>query len=371
MTTPINNKWLVDTPALVIDRNKLLANIGKMQQFANSAGIAVRPHIKTHKCSHIARLQKEYGAIGVSVSKVSEAEQLVYSGLDGVLITSPVVTEQKITRLIKLLSQAPGLMVVTDSLANVEQLNDACRQAGVSLNCLVDIDPGVHRTGVKYEEAITLARIIHQRDCLSLAGIQCYAGNLQHVHCYAERKELSCSAMKRASEIRKMMVSEQLPCPILTGTGTGTFDIDSSVEGVTEIQPGSYTVMDQEYAEIEGKESSRFSCFQHAMTQLTTVISANHTSHVTVDAGLKALYIDSTRPKIISHPGLEYDWAGFGDEHGKVTAKTGFSLPVVGEVLEMVVPHCDPTINLFDNFYVMESGQVVDRWSIDLRGCSQ
>ncbi len=332
---------------------------------------AVRPHIKTHKCANIARLQKEYGAIGVCVTKVSEAEQLVKSGVGGILITSPVVTELKITRLLSLLPQAHDLMVVVDSAVNAGQLNEACKHLGMSLNCLVDIDPGVHRTGVSYKEALTLARVIHGHDYLKLAGIQCYAGNLQHVHHFSDRRRVSQAAMEKAAGVKKKLISDGLPCPILTGTGTGTFDIDSSVEGVTEIQPGSYTVMDQEYAAIEGSEGGGFRHFQHAMTQLTTVISGNHGSHITVDAGLKALYTDNTRPRIISHPGLEYDWAGFGDEHGRVTALPGFSLPIVGEVLELVVPHCDPTINLFDYFYIVENGQVIDKWPINLRGCSQ
>ena len=371
MITLESNKQSIDTPALVIDQQQLIANITNMQLFADSAGVAVRPHCKTHKCAEIARLQKVHGAIGVCATKVSEAEQLVRAGVEGVLITSPVVTDQKIARLMALLPQAHDLMVVVDSVINAGQLNEVCRQAGVTLNCLVDVDPGVHRTGVHYKEAPVLARIIHEHAGLNLAGIQCYAGNLQHIHHFSERQQASLAAMTQAAEVRRALIAEQLPCAILTGTGTGTFDIDSRVEGVTEIQPGSYAVMDQEYADIEGSDGQHFNPFSHAMTLLTTVISANHNSHVTVDAGLKSLYIDKTRPKIISHPGLEYDWAGFGDEHGKVTAQPGVELPVVGEVLEMVVPHCDPTINLFDYFYIVEKGQVVAKWPVNLRGCSQ
>ncbi len=361
----------IDTPALVLDRQKLRDNIQTMQAYAEQMGVAVRPHIKTHKCTHIARLQREHGAIGISAAKVSEAEALVKAGINGILITSPVVTEHKIARLMTLLQRAPDLMVVVDSPANACQLNDACRQANLSLTCLVDIDPGVHRTGVNYDQAPGLARTIHNHTHLNLTGLQCYAGNLQHIATFEARQAASTKAMTQAAAVRRQLLEAGLPCPILTGTGTGTFDIDSAIDGVTEIQPGSYTVMDQEYANIQGYDQQPFSRFHHAMTQLVTVISANHDTHVTVDAGLKALYIDPTHPRIISHPGLKYDWNGFGDEHGKVTAVSGVPLPGVGEVLELIVPHCDPTINLFDRFYVVEGGQVVDIWPIDLRGCSQ
>ena len=365
------SKLSIDTPALVLDRQKLRDNIQTMQAFAEQMGVAVRPHIKTHKCTHIARLQREYGAIGISAAKVSEAEALVKAGIDGILITSPVVTEHKITRLITLLQRTPDLMVVVDSAANANRLNEVCAKANLILTCLVDIDPGVHRTGVSYAEAPALARFIHNHSHLRLAGLQCYAGNLQHISGFEARKEASSSAMSQAAAVRRLLLEAGLPCPILTGTGTGTFDIDSAIEGVTEIQPGSYTVMDQEYADIEGCDQQPFNRFHHAMTQLVTVISANHDTHVTVDAGLKALYIDPTKPRIISHPGLMYDWNGFGDEHGKITASPGVPLPVVGETLELIVPHCDPTINLFDRFYIVEEDQVVDTWPIDLRGCSQ
>jgi D-serine deaminase-like pyridoxal phosphate-dependent protein len=124
--------------------------------------------------------------------------------------------------------------------------------------------------------------------------------------------------------------------------------------------------MDQEYSDIEYKESK----FLPAMTMLTTVISANHDTHVTVDAGTKALYKVATKPYIISHPGLAYDWDYFGDEHGKVFPTNVHNLlPKLGEQVELLVAHCDPTINLFDHFYITENDIVIDRWDIDLRGC--
>lgn len=177
--------------------------------------------------------------------------------------------------------------------------------------------------------------------------------------------------MQSASTIVRLLKKNGIPCNIFSGTGTGTYDIDVQDTLITEIQPGSYTVMDVEYLEIESASSTQFNTFGNAMTLLTTVISANRREHVTVDAGTKGIYFDkNTKPKIISHPGLHYDWNGFGDEHGKVTANHG-ALPPEETVLELIVPHCDPTINLYDNFFIIEQDVVVDVWPIYLRGKSR
>ncbi|ODN44077.1 metal-activated pyridoxal enzyme [Piscirickettsia litoralis] len=365
------SKQQIDTPALVIDRQKLMTNLNFMQDFANKQGKQLRPHAKTHKCTQLAKLQKQTGAIGICATKVGEAEVLVTKGITGVLLTSPVVTPQKIQRLVQLVQKESGIMVVVDQAENAQALSQASLQAGTTLKVLVDIDPGVHRTGTSYANALTLGKLLHELPGLSLQGLQCYAGNLQHIHDFNDRKTASSLAMQKASDVLAQFKKENLPCTILTGTGTGTYDIDSQVDLVTEIQPGSYTVMDQEYANIQWQNLQAFNPFQPAMTLLTTVISANHESHVTVDAGLKSLYIDQTPPRIISHPHLSYDWGGFGDEHGKITSDGTGTLPKVGEVLELIVPHCDPTINLFDQFYITEGDTITDIWPIDLRGKSQ
>ncbi len=143
--------------------------------------------------------------------------------------------------------------------------------------------------------------------------------------------------------------------------------------GVTEVQPGSYTVMDAQYRQIGSSESNaEFATYLPAITLLTTVISANKQSHVTLDAGLEALYYDATPPIVISHPGLAYEWGGFGDEHGKlVKTVEACNLPAYLDLVELIVPHCDPSINLFDRFYIVENDKVIDVWEIDMRGKSQ
>ncbi|MGQ3889321.1 DSD1 family PLP-dependent enzyme [Legionella sp. CNM-1927-20] len=365
------SKFELDTPCLVLDKNKLLYNLQLMQQHALENNIQVRPHVKTHKCSKLAALQLQYGAIGISAAKVAEAEVLIAAGIHSILITSPVVTPTKIARLLNCVKQAPETIVVVDNQSNAAALNAASQAEGVKIKLVIDIDPGIGRTGIKPEKALELGRYIQTCQGLELQGLQCYAGNLQHIKSYEERQKRSLEVMQMASHLVKQFRQEGLPCPILTGSGTGTYNIDIEADEVTEIQPGSYTVMDVDYAVIGSKENpDYFNTFQPAMTMLTTIISANRTEHVTVDAGTKSIYVDKHQPRIIAPKGLCYDWGGFGDEHGKITAIDG-ALPKLGDVLELIVPHCDPTINLFDKFFICESDLVIDCWNIDLRGKSQ
>ncbi|MCH9756987.1 MAG: DSD1 family PLP-dependent enzyme [Gammaproteobacteria bacterium] len=366
------NKFELDTPCLVIDKPALMHNLEHMQNQVNLAGKNLRPHIKTHKCSTLAKLQIKQGAKGVSAAKVSEALVLANSGVKNTLITSPVVTPEKLKNLVLCREQDEQLTVVCDSIENASKLNQIMQTHQLTLNILVDVDAGVERTGVSYDNALPLSEHIHKHcEHLHLLGIQCYAGNLQHVHDFQAREAASASVMKKASLVKQALIKNNLPCDILSGSGTGTYDIDMTLPETTEVQPGSYTVMDMEYHNITSRNNTEaFTTFMPAMTMLVTVISANHATHVTVDAGTKSIYVDAhTKPRVISHPGLHYDWNGFGDEHGKITADTGVTLPKVGDVLELIVPHCDPTINLHSQFAITESNQVQEYWAIDMQGC--
>lgn len=367
------SKYKLDTPCLVIDRKNLIDNLSKMQTHCNNSGVNLRPHAKTHKCSKIAKMQIDRGAIGISVAKVSEAEILAENDIPGILITSPVVTAHKINKLIKCIKLRPDLAVVIDNLNNALELNKAADSNSVNISVLIDIDSGIGRTGIQFEDVLNFAEKIKNYARLNLIGIQCYAGNLQHITSYSERLAASLNIMHKAGIVAKELRANNFCCEIVTGTGTGTYDIDIQEKAVTEIQPGSYTVMDVEYNSIGSKETpEQFDTFSNAMTLLTSVISSNNNNHVTVDAGWKSLYVNDLKPKIINPSGLLYDWGGFGDEHGKVTvAHKSSMLPQLGDVLEMIVPHCDPTINLFDKFYIIEQGIIIDEWHIDLRGKSQ
>jgi len=180
------------------------------------------------------------------------------------------------------------------------------------------------------------------------------------------------NGMNQAAEVVRQFRQNGLPCDIFTGAGTGTYEIDARVPELTDLQVGSYTLMDAEYLNIGSSQNpSRFSKFPPALTLLTTVISMNHPHFATVDAGLKALYHHGGTPDVVHPPGpgWHYDW--WGDEHGRIILPNPPPKVSLGEVLELVVSHCDPTVNLFDLFYVIRDGIVTDIWPIDMRGRCQ
>jgi D-serine deaminase-like pyridoxal phosphate-dependent protein len=363
------SKWNLDTPCLVVDQDKLAQNVRAMQAHVSRFGKNLRPHAKTHKCSRIAKMQMEAGAVGICVAKVSEAEVLVRSGLKGTLITSPVVTDYKIAGLLECLSLDPDLMVVVDNLLNAQKLNDEAKRRGLRLNVLVDLDPGMGRTGVPFEDGPALGQSIHSLPGLRLLGVQCYAGHVQHIASFEERLRTSLGWMGEAANVVRQFREKGLPCKIFTGSGTGTFEIDNGVPELTDLQAGSYTMMDAEYLSIGSSENpSRFENFSPALTLLTSVVNTNHTDHVTVDAGLKALYHDGATPYVLNptSPDLKYKWRG--DEHGQISFQTGSVSFELGDVLELVVSHCDPTVNLFDVLFMTRNDMVTDIWPVDMRG---
>ncbi len=363
------SKWRLDTPCLVVDQDKLELNIRAMQTHVTRFEKKLRPHAKTHKCSRIAKLQMDAGAVGICVAKVSEAQVLALSGLKGTLITSPVVTDYKISRLMDCLSLDPELMVVVDNLANAQKLNDEANRRGQKLNALVDLDPGMGRTGVPFGEGLALGQSIHSLPGLRLRGVQCYAGHVQHIASFEERLRTSLGWMGDAANVVREFREKGLPCEIFTGSGTGTYEIDNRIPDLTDLQAGSYTMMDAEYLSIGSSENlSRFEKFSPALTLLTSVVSTNHADHATVDAGLKALYHDGAKPYVLNPPSpdLEYTWRG--DEHGQITFRAGSVRFELGDVLELVVSHCDPTVNLFDVLFMTRNDIVTDIWPIDMRG---
>lgn len=363
------SKWKLDTPCLVVDQDKLEQNIRAMQTHVIRFGKKLRPHAKTHKCSRVAKMQMEAGAVGICVAKISEAEVLVRSGVKGTLITSPVVTDYKISRLMDCLFLDPELMVVVDDPANAQKLNDEAKRRGLRLNVLVDLDPGMGRTGVSFKDGPAMGQSIHPLPGLRLRGVQCYAGHVQHIASFEERLRASLGWMGEAATVVRQFREKGLPCEIFTGSGTGTCEIDARIPELTDLQTGSYTMMDAEYLSIGSSENpSRFEKFSPALTLLTSVVNTHHADHVTVDAGLKALYHDGATPYVLNptSPGLEYAWRG--DEHGQIAFPAGSVRFELGDVLELVVSHCDPTVNLFDVLFMTRNDTVTDIWPVDMRG---
>jgi D-serine deaminase-like pyridoxal phosphate-dependent protein len=365
-------KTRLDTPCLVLDLDRLDENLQKLQSRVKAAGKALRPHAKTHKCSTLAKMQIAAGAIGICAAKVSEAEALIDAGLSGVLVTGPVSSPEKADRLVSLLGRSSFLMTVVDDPRGIELLESRLAKADRRLDVLVDIDVGQRRTGIRPAKAAVLAERVLAAKRLRLRGIQAYAGHVQHMIRYEERKAASQAGLKQAAAVFRKLKAREPACSIFSASGTGTAEIDLAVPELTELQAGSYALMDSEYLALESEDGSGTADYLPALTMMTTVVSGPHGRQVTVDAGLKALYRDGGRPRVLNpeYAALHYDW--FGDEYGRLRAPgRSAPLPELGAVLELVVSHCDPTVNLFDNYYLTRSGRVADIWPIDLRGRSQ
>ncbi len=357
----------IPTPALLLDLAAFEANLRTMAEHCRKARCGFRPHAKTHKCPEIARRQVAAGALGVCVATVPEAEAMVGAGIRGVLLTSPILEPGKIARMVALAQKSEVLLAVGHA-RQVERLGAAAQNHGVTVNVLIDVDVGDRRTGVlPGEPALALAHLVSQTKSLRLRGVQAYAGHASHVVGFAHREKVSRTAMGRAISTRDLLAKAGLQVPIISGGSTGTYNIDSAITGVTELQVGSYVFMDVDYRRIGGRnESAVYSDFRPSLTVLTTVVSATHADRVTVDAGTKAL--DTTVPwraEAQDHPGLTYQPAG--DEFGVLTAARGAKLPRLGDRLEFIVPHCDPTTNLHDRIYAIRGDRVEAIWPLAAR----
>ena len=357
----------IPTPALLLDLAAFEANLRTMMEHCKKARCGFRPHAKTHKCPEIARRQVAAGALGVCVATVPEAEAMVGAGIRGVLLTSPILEPGKITRMVALAQKGEVLLAVGHA-RQVELLGAAAQKGGVTVEVLIDVDVGDRRTGVlPGEPALALARLVSKTRSLRLRGVQAYAGHASHVVGFARREKVSREAMGRAVSTRDLLARAGLKVPILSGGSTGTYNIDSAIAGVTELQVGSYVFMDVDYRRIGGRsEQAVYSDFRPSLTVLTTVVSATHADRVTVDAGTKAL--DTTVPwraEARGHAGLTYRPAG--DEFGVLTAGKGARLPRLGDRLEFLVPHCDPTTNLHDRIYALRGDRVEAIWPLAAR----
>lgn len=358
----------LDTPALLIELTAFERNIRRMAEFAAERGVALRPHAKTHKSDEIARRQIAAGAIGISCATLGEAEVMVAAGIPGILITSPLVTENKLARLVTLAQQAGpgGLMVVADHPHNVQTLDEFAASLPHPLGVLVDCAAGHQRTGCRdATAALALARQIDASAHLALKGVQHYSGNLQHIPHRAERTARAKAQRDNLAALLRAGRAEGLAFDIVTGVGTGTFDLDPDGAVFTEMQTGSYIFMDVDYLAAMADGTNR-PPFETALLVQTAVVSTNAENWVTVDGGLKCFATDGPKPAIHAgtDPGGQFEF--FGDEHGKLSYAG--TRPHLGDRVEFVVPHCDPTVNLHDYYHVMDGDTLVALWPVTARG---
>lgn len=355
----------LDTPSMIVDLTLMEENIARLMKRFREKKVHVRPHLKTVKSPELARKLLAAGATGGCVAKISEAEVMAQEGIDDLLITTEIIGQPKLQRLVALVQQHPHIKVVVDSLAGAQALNQIMCDARLEIDTLIDLNIGQNRCGVlPGKEALTLAQHCNKLSNVHLVGIQGYEGHLQHIHNLEERMQRCQQAMQVLTETAAQLRAEGFPIEIVTTGGTGTAEICADFGGITEVQPGSFIFMDTDYRNAIGPT------YANALTILSTVISRPTPTRAVVDAGLKSLSIDSGMPEPKGLTSIEYQPGG--DEHGILTwtkiADPALVHLEVGDRIEFIPSHIDTTINLHDTYYAYRNGILEAIWPVTTRG---
>jgi len=355
----------LNTPVLAVELEALDRNIARMAELAAARGVRLKPHAKTHKSADIARRQIAAGAVGVCCAKLGEAEALAVEGVGRLHITSPVVSRPGIERLVALNGTSEGLSVVADAIGNVDDLA-AAASAERPLTIFVDIDPGIHRTGVaSAEAAVALAGQIQSHASLRYGGVQMYCGREQHIENYADRREAIVERTGYLRQVLEALEAAGAPAEVITGGGTGTHRIDLELGVLTELQVGSYIFMDDQYVacDLTGDGDQPF---ERSLFVESRVVSASAHGLVTLDAGFKAFATEGEPP---TTPQGRYFF--MGDEHGALIGEGVETRLAIGDMVRLNPPHCDPTVDLYDSYHVLRGDDLADIWPVTARGQSR
>ena len=358
----------IQTPCLVLDLDALERNIKKMGDYAKAHGMRHRVHGKMHKSVDVALLQETLGgSVGVCCQKVSEAEVFARGGIKDVLVSNQVRDPAKIDRLARMPKLGARTICCVDMLDNVADLSAAAIKHGTQIECLVEIDCGAGRCGVKTTpEVVALAKAIDAAPGLKFAGIQAYQGAMQHMDSYEDRKAKIALAVAQVKDAVDTLKADGIDCDIVGGGGTGSYYFESTSGVYNELQCGSYAFMDADYGRILDKDGKRIDQgeWENALFILTSVMSHAKADKAIVDAGLKAQSVDSGLPVIYGRTDVKY--VKCSDEHGVVEDLNG--VLKVNDKLRLVPGHCDPTCNVHDWYVGVRGGKVEVVWPVSARG---
>ncbi len=345
----------VVTPALILDLPAARRNIAKMADRLKTMPAKIRPHIKVHKSPELARMQVAAGAIGISTATVWEAIVMVRSGLDSIFVVNTLAGREKLAAIAAIARDAE-VMVAVDDADNAADIGAAARTAGSTVGVLIEVDTGMDRAGVDTpEQAAALARKLAAMAGLRLLGVTGYEGHCSLTPDAELRAEKQRHAMSLLADVADQIRADGFPCPIVSAGGTATWNLTAANPRVTEIQAGSYVLMDNFHAPMAGD-------FEHALTVLTTVIS-RPPDRVIVDAGNKSL----GAPALTTIAGHDLTAMRFDEEHGIFIARPSEPLRV-GDIVELVPGYAPGTVNWYDAYHVVDGDRVVDIWPVIPRG---
>jgi D-serine deaminase-like pyridoxal phosphate-dependent protein len=315
-------------------------------------------------------MQLRTGSVGICTAKLGEAEVMLEHGIDRVLMTTSSVTPFKIERAMRLRSWSPGFIQATDTQANARDLSAAAQAARVTAEVVIDVDPAGGRTGITPgQPALALAQLVDQLPGLRLMGLLCYDGGSQHVRGFGARWARTVERLAPAAETCNLMRRSGLNTEIFSGGGTGTYNIDHETPGLTDVQVGSYAFMDAQYLAIGGaSDEAVYSDFGPSLTILTTVLNSQYEGQATTDVGAKACTINQPWPIVKGETGMIY--RSGSDEFGSIRYEDASRTYRTGDKLELIVSHCDPVVNLYDEMYAVRNDRVEAIWRIAARGKS-
>jgi D-serine deaminase-like pyridoxal phosphate-dependent protein len=365
------SKWDLDTPALCVDLDRMEQNITRMQAAAKRFGIATRPHAKTHKSADIAKRQLAAGAIGICAAKLGEAEALMAHGIDRICMTTANLSPAKIRRAMQLRKKSSHFIQAVDAEPNARDLSAAAREAGVVADVVIDVAVGT-RSGIPPgDDAVALAKLVETLPNLELRGLLSYDGGAQHIAGFATRKQRALENIAANVRVCEDMKKAGLNTEIFSGGGTGTYNMQHLVPGFSDVQVGSYVFMDMQYLAIGGEHGDAvYDDFLPSLTVVATILNNRFPGRLTTDAGAKALTLNVPRAGVIGEPAADYN-AG-SDEFGVMTFKGELSKAYkIGDRLELIVPHCDPVVNLYDVMYGIRNDRVEQVLPVTARGRSQ
>ena len=353
------NKYDLPTPALCIDMEAVGHNVRLMQDFADGAGVDLRPHAKTHKNPFFAHMQMEQGAVGICVAKLSEAEVMVHGGVKDILITNEIADPRKLRQLAGLAHYAKITLAV-DSLPCAAAAARAAMDMDSTLRLLIEVDSGSLRCGTAPgAPTLELARGIMELENVVFAGVMGYEGHCMFIEDPDERTRMVHEDQERLAGTAALIRDHGIPVPTVSAAGTGTYDLTGSYPGITELQPGSYIFMDGRYRPLKPE-------FRCALTVICTVISRPTPERVVVDVGMKSLTNEFGMPQVLSIPHCEFYREG---EENACIRLEDTSLPIrPGDPVELLPMHGDTTVAVHDVYHLCHDDEVVMTLPIQGRG---